>query len=418
MRGRGEPPAVAALDVGTSKVLAAIALVEPEGLRVLGLGRAACDGVRRGAVVDLPAVTAAVAAAAARARRVAGRRPPSAVLGSAGGEVVATTREAEIHLDPPGEVTPEHVEALLGEVRRGELPAGFEVVHALPREYTVDGVEGCRHPVGMAAGSVRLSAHVVACRSTLLRNLCKAVDDAGLEVAGFAVSALAAAEAVLTEEERRQGVLLLDCGAGATQLCAVVGGEPAATAVVPLGGAHITADIAVGLGISWEAAEEVKQRHASADPAAASDRPLDWLAGLRPAGQVAAAAGGGGAGRGQATEHDLYEIVQARVEEVLERVAALVDHAGLEGRLPAGAVLTGGASRLRGLAAAAMRVLGMPVRLGGALGVTGPLAAPDCAALVGLLQLAAQRHTGGRRVGPLHAGAGRRLAAWLSGRLA
>ncbi len=420
MRGHKESPVVAALDVGTSKVTAAIAVPEPDGLRVLGLGRVSCSGVRRGAVIDLQAVTGAVAAAAARARRVAGRPMPAVMLGSAGGEVLSWNREAAVQLDPPGEVEPAHVEQLLQEVRRADLPAAYHVVHAIVRDYAVDGYEGCKQPVGMAAERVSVTAHLVACRATLLRNLWKAVDDAGLEIEDFAVAGLAAAEAVLTEEERRKGAVVIDFGAGATQLGAVVDGESAATAVIPLGGSHVTGDIALGLGIAWEAAEEVKQRHATADVAGAGDGPLEWLPALRLAGgaplpadagaQEAAAAGA------VPGEREFAEMVRARVEEQVERVGQALSECGLAGRLPAGVVLTGGGSRLRGLPAVAMRGLGLPVRLGGALGADGMLGTPEYAAVVGLLQLAAQRVTGGRRLPPMDVRS-RGVLGWLQARL-
>lgn len=421
MPGSKDAPAVAALDIGTSKVTAAIAVPESDGLRVLGLGRAACAGVRRGAVIDLRAVTIAVGAAAERARRVAGRPLPPITLGSAGGELLSWNHEAEVYLDPPGEIEAATVQDLLTEVRSADLPAGYQIVHAIARDYAVDGYEGCKQPVGMAAGRIVVTAHLVACRATLLRNLWKAVDDAGLEIEDFAVAGLAAGEAVLTEEERRQGAVVVDFGAGATQVGAVVDGEPAATAVVPLGGAHVTSDIAVGLGIPWDAAEEVKQRHATADSAGAADRPLEWLAALRPLAGAAPGPDGPGPGEEQAAtgaavpgEREFAEMVRARTEEQVEGVAKVLRDSGLGGRVPAGIVLTGGGSRLRGLSAVAMRGLGLPVRLGAALGADGTLGTPECAAVVGLLQIAAQRVTGGRRLPTV--GRTRGVLGWLASR--
>ena len=401
MRGQRQPIAVAAVDVGTSKVLAAIAVLEPDGLRVVGVGRVAADGVRRGAVVDLPAVAGAIRAAAERARRVAGRTLPPVTLGSAGGLLLSWNREAELEVDPPAELEPAHISDLLAVVRAGTVPAGYQIVHAIAREFTVDGYEGCTQPVGMAAGRVGAHAHVVACQSTLLHNLWKAAGDAGLEVEDFAVAGLAAAEAVLTDEERRQGALLLDIGAGASQVTAVIGGEAAASTVIGMGGGHVTADIAVGLGLAVEAAEDVKQRHANADGGPGADAVPDWLAALRPG--------------AEGTERAFCEIVTARAEETVEAIARFVAEQGLEGRLPAGAVLTGGGSRLRGLPALVLRGLHLPVRCGGALGATGPLGAPECAAVVGLMQFAAQRKSGGRRLPPVVQGAGASLRRWWPG---
>ncbi len=391
MPGR-EAETVAAVDVGTSKVLVAVAAPEEDGLRVLGVGRAPSGGVRRGAVVDLAAASSAIAAAAERARRVAGVPLPPVLLGSAGGHFVAGNRQADLRFDPPAEVEDAHIRQLLADVRGGELPAGYQAVHAIPREYVVDGYEGSVRPEGMAAARLGLRAHVVACQSTLLRNLYRAAADAGLEVRDFAVAALAAAEAVLTDEERVRGVLLLDAGGGCTQWTAVVGGESVASGVVAMGGAHITADLAAGLGLDLGAAEDVKVRHADAGADPASTAALEWLDALLPE---------AARGRSPVTAGAFAEMVRARVEETLEPVAQALRDLDLEGALPAGAVLTGGASRLRGLEAAALRALGMPVRRRGAAGSAGPLGTPECAAVVGLLQFAARPHAGGRRLAPL-----------------
>lgn len=403
MAERRDAALVAAVDVGTSKVLAAVAVPEDQGLRVLGVARVVAAGVRRGAVVDLAAAAAAIATAAERARRVAGRPLPEVTLGSAAGNFLAGNREAEVPVEPPAEVAAPHVRAALAAVGAAPCPEGYRLVHAIAREFLVDGYEGAR-PEGIAASRLGVRAHVVACEATLLQNLYRAAASAGIGVQDFAVAALASAEAVLTSEERRDGALLLDLGAGATQWAAVQGGEPVASGSVATGGSHVTADIAAGLGVDLPTAEGVKYEHADLGADPASTETLPWLAALRP----------GGSGP-EPTAGAFAEIVRARVEETLESVAAALREGELQGRLPAGAVLTGGASRLRGLPALAMRVLGLPVRCGGAVGASGTLGGPECAALVGLLQFAAQRRTGGRRLPPLPA-AGRRWQPWARGR--
>ena len=432
MRSQRQTPAVAAVDVGSSKVAVAVAVPEAGGLRVLGVGQAACVGIRRGAVIDVEAASACIAAAAERARRVSGRSLPPVMLGSAGGEIRSCNREVELRIDPPAELGAGHVAELMAELRRTELPPGYRLVHAIAQEYTVDGYEGCTQPVGMAAGRLGVSAHLVACHGTLLANLLRAVDRAGLQAEDFAVAALASAESVLTDAERTAGVLLCDIGASSTQVAVVLGGEPVGCAVVPLGGEHITADIAAGLGIARDTAEGIKCRLATADARGASETPLQGLpefATVSPAAPEATARAADAGARvatatgqdpvlARATERGLAEVVQARAEEVLERVAALVRDSGLLGHLSAGVVLTGGGSRLRGLPAVAMRTLGMPVRNGGPLGTAGALAAPECAACVGLLQFAALRRTGGRRLTPVATGLRRPWAwpTWRGGR--
>jgi len=403
-------PAVAAMDVGSSKVIAAVAVPEDGGLRVLGVAQVGGAGVRRGAVVDLDAASAAFASVAERMRRVAGIPLPPVMLGSAGGEILSCNREAELRVDPPAPLGADHVADLMAEVRRTELPPGYQLVHAITQEYTVDGYEGCTDPVGMAAGRLGVRAHLVACHGTLLANLLRAADGAGLQVEDFAVSALAAAESVLTDDERRAGVLLCDLGATATQIAVVVAGETVGSATVALGGEHITADIAKGLRIPRDAAEDLKRRLATADTRAVVDRPLTGGPDAPPPDPPPPDAPGpdAAAPEAHASESILAEIVQARTEEILEGVARLLRDGGLFDVIGSGAVLTGGGSRLRGLSAVAMRTLGVRVRCGGPQGAEGLLGSPESAACVGLLQMSALRRTGGRRLTPILAGAARR----------
>lgn len=392
MRGQRQTQAVAAVDVGSSKVVAAVAVPEEAGLRVLGVGRAsAVGGVRRGAVVDIPVVAAAMAAAVARARRVARLQLPPVTLGSAGGELWSSRREAEVHLQTPQEITEEHVTRLLREVRAVHLPGSYQVVHTIPLEYRVDGYEGCTQPIGITAEHVTVAAHVVACQESVLANLWKVATGAGVEVREFALSGLAAADAVLSDAERQLGIVVADMGAEATQVTAFIAGEPAATALIPLGGAHISRDVAAALGIGTAVAEMVKIRHGSADEASAADRPLELPQGVGPRPDAAL----------EPTERGLYPVVRARAEEILERIGQAVAAAGLRDHVPGGVVFTGGGSRLRGLPPLALHVLGMRVRCAGAMGAPGDLGAPELAATVGLLQGAARRETGEQRLPPL-----------------
>ena len=374
---------MAALDVGGGKVLAAVALLEPEGLRVLGVGRAVAAGVRCGAVVDLEAATAAIAAAGARARRVAGRTLPPLMVGSAGGRVLSDNRTAQVRFEQPTEIGRAEVDAVQAEVRRVALPGGYQLVHALTQGYLIDGYPGSANPVGVAAESLGVESHLVACEATVLHNLWNAVHRAGLQLDDFSVCALASAEAVLTDQEREKGVVLADVGATATQIAVLAEGAPLVTATLPVGSQHVTADIVSVLGLDPQSAEEAKRR------------------GRLPEGTQADAG--------------LTEVIDARSEELLEGVRQRVRAAGLEAHIGAGLVLTGGGSRVAGLSAAAMRVLEWPVRCGGAAGIDGPLGAPEYAACIGLLQLAARRRHAARRMTPLAPIARWRLGRWLAG---
>lgn len=391
-------PAVAALDVGTSKVVAAVAVPEAAGLRVLGVAGAASGGVRRGAIVDLDLAAASLRAAAQRVRRLAGRPLPPVMLGSAGGLPVSLNERSELDLSgESGPIRPEHVADVLARVRQTEMPPGYQLVHAIPRGYVVDGYEGCTNPVGMAGTRLTAHVHLVGCQAPVVENLWKVVDAVDLRVDDFAVAGLASAESVLTNEERREGAVLIDMGAGATQVVVVTDGEPVLTAAVPLGGEHVTADIAAGLRLTRAQAEALKVRHACADPDVV---PAERRVELEPAG-TGSDGQRGASGVVDCSERELAEIAGARVEEIVHAVADIVARGGRGVRLGAGAVLTGGGCRLRGLQGVAMRILGMPVRCGGALGAGATLGAPECSAAVGLLQMQAERMTGSERLLPL-----------------
>jgi cell division protein FtsA len=368
---------VAALEVGTSKVLAAVAQPSSDGWRLLGVGVVPARGIRRGLVVDMDEAAAAIAAAAQRAQRAAGERLPSVLLGFGGGQVASRNAGASLDLEPSSEIGRGEVDRLLGQARQVEIPAGHDLVHVIPRHFTLDGLDGVRDPRGLSAATLAVDAHLVSCHATALQNAWRAVTRAGLEVGDLALNALAAAEAVLLPDERELGVALVDLGAGSTDVVVYRGGAPVLTASLPYGGDAVTADVAVGLRTSLLQAEELKRRHGTADPQLADPGTVLTVPGVA-----------GGPGR-EVAEVEVAEMVAARVEEILEAAAALVAEAAPPDGLPGGVVLTGGMAETRGLLSAAMRAFGGPARVGSA--AAQPLQGPALAAAAGLLQFAADR---------------------------
>jgi cell division protein FtsA len=376
-----ERPGVYAVDLGTSKVLAAAAELGVGGeIRVTGVGVAAASGIRRGVVVDLAAAAESVAAAVERAQRMAGQAFGSIVLGVAGGSVACANERVGADVADPDEVTAEDMARVLAAAR--EIPPGEAraLVHAIPRYFVLDGFEGIRQPVGLAGGRLELETHIVSAPASVLRNAVRTAERAGLGVAEVTLNGLASAEAVTTPEERERGVMVVDVGAGCTDVVILTEGAPVFTAVVPLGGDLIRNDIAAGLHLGLEQAETVKVDQGFCDPTLADPGRMIELPGER-------------AGAARAVpEPQLAEIVAARVEEVLAHVRESIRRSGHRRDLAAGVVLTGGGARLRGLPAVGMRVLDLPVRTAaprGCADVDDLLGGPACAAAVGLLQLAA-----------------------------
>ncbi len=365
-----------AVDLGTSKVLAAAAEMGSGGeIHVTGVGVADSAGVRRGVVVDLAAAAAAVAAAVERAQRMAGRPFGSVVLGVSGGSVASSNERVGVDVADPEEVTGQDMAAALAAARDLPLGESRTLLHAVPRHFILDGVDGIRQPAGLAGARLELQTHVVTAPAGVLRNAVRTVERAGLTVSEVTLNGLAAAEAVTTPEERERGVMVCDLGAGCTDLVILTDGTPVFTAVVPVGGDLIRNDIAAGLHMSLERAESLKVEQGCCEPALAEPGRMVTLDKDR-----------------SVAEAELVEIVAARADEILTQVADTLRRSGAARDLGGGVVLTGGASRLRGLPALGMRVLEMPVRTAIARGcadVDDLLGAPGCAAAVGLLQLAA-----------------------------
>jgi len=233
------------------------------------------------------------------------------------------------------------------------------VLHVLPRGFVVDGQEGVKDPLGMSAIRLEVETHIVHASATAVQNLTKCVQRAEIRIDELVASSLASGDAVLTETERELGVAVADFGAGTIDLALYMDGSPFYTAVLPLGGNNVTNDIAIGLKTSLTAAEDLKIRHGTADPNGVEEDEEVEVAGI------------GEGDASTASRHELASIIEARMREVFEKIGEEIDRAGYAGILPAGVVLTGGASQLAGTARLGREVLQAPVRVAGPSGVEG-----------------------------------------------
>lgn len=374
---------VAGLDVGTTKVAAVVGQVGPEGLTgIIGLGTAPCHGMRKGVVVDIEATVKSIREAVSKAQRMAGVNIESVYLGIAGGHisslnnrgVVAVTREDR-------EITAEDVNRVLEAARLIHIPPDREIIHVLPRGYIVDGFNGIRDPVGLLGTRLEVEANIVTTAINSMQNLMRCVYRAGLGVEEVVLLPLVAGEAVLEPAEKDLGVILVDMGGGTTDVALFEGGSLWFTASIPLGGDHITSDIAVGLRTPIPHAESIKIKHGWALTSCAPDEVLLEVA------QV------GGHGTRQVSERVLASIIEPRLQEIFGLVAREVKRSGYTRILPGGVVLTGGAAQMRGLPELAAAELDLPVRVGAAEvagGLKDMVRGPGCAATVGLVQYAAR----------------------------
>jgi cell division protein FtsA len=383
-RGAVEIEAVlVALDVGTSKVVALVGEVTRDGvLNIIGKGSSPSTGLRKGVVINIEQTVSSIRAAVEAAERLSGLRLEAAFVGVGGSHVESLNSRGAVAVSGPHrEVHREDVERATEVARAVTIPSNREVLHVLPRDFTVDGQEGVKDPLGMSALRLEVETHIVHGSATALQNLTKCVKQAGVRVDELVIASLASGEAVLSETERELGVAVADIGAGTTDLALYLEGSPFHTSVLPLGGINVTNDVAIGLKTNLGAAEQLKLRYGTADPAS-----------VDPDEEVPVDPSAEGDGR-TASRAEMAGIIEARMREIFEKLGDGMERGGHGHRLPAGLVLTGGGSLLAGTADVGREVLGMPVRVASPTGVSGltdNLLTPAHSTAIGLLLWAAR----------------------------
>ncbi len=379
-------PLLVALDVGTSKVAALAAVPHPvKGLQVVAAALERSRGMRKGAVVSMLDVARAVQRVVERTARLAGQPVEQVFVTFAGSAVQSHNHRAAVGVN--GRVVDED------DIRRAEdsaraitIPHNQEIVHVIRRGFWLDEKE-VPWPLGMYGYRLEAEVHIITVEKSALLNLQRALEEAGVEEEGVILSGLAAGEAVLSQAERDMGVVVVDVGAGTTDVTVYAKGEVWHTAVLPLGGDHITRDLAYGLNIPVEVAEQIKVDAGRALPSATRDaeEPLT----VQPFGEDQPF---------EVRPSDLALIIGPRVEEIFTRVAQEITAAEPPGLLAAGAVLTGGTALLPGVRALAARTLGVAARVGRPEALPGlprRMQDPRFAATVGALRLASLYRQGG-----------------------
>lgn len=375
---------VAGLDIGTTKVCAVIAEVQPGGhLEIIGEGLEPSKGLQKGVVTDIESTVQAIRAAVDKAQRVAGAQISSVFVGVTGEHIASLNSRGIVAITHAQRVVrQEDVDRAIDSSRVIVLPPEREIIHAIPRGYAIDGQDGVRFPVGMSGSRLEVETHIVHGISTFLLNLAKCVERAGLSVESFVLQSFAAAKAVLGENERSLGVALIDIGGGTTDIAVYMNDSILHSAVLGVGGNHVTQDIAVGLQCSIADAEHVKINYgcASTDTIAESDTFAVKRIGSEAASHL--------------PRKLLGEIIEPRMTEILQLAAEAIDKGPGRGKLTAGAILTGGTSLMSGTGALGERILEMPVRLGrlsGVGGITGVVSDPQHATGVGLAICASEQ---------------------------
>jgi len=345
---------ITGLDIGTTKICALIAEVSgDDNIEIIGIGLAPSNGLRKGIVVDIDKTSHAIKSAVQKAERMAGQKVESAYVGIAGSHIKSINSHGVVAVTgDEKEIKESDINRVLEAARIIPVSSEEDILHVLPREFIVDGSPGIQDPLGMSGIRLEVETHIIKGASTSIQNLVKSVLRAGLSVEEVVLEPLASSQAVLSNDEKELGVVLADIGGGTTDLIVFHEGSIAHTSVLPVGGNHVSNDIAVGLRTPVSEAEKIKIMHGSviADNVDENDK-IEVLA-------------ASGRERKQLSRKMLSQVIEPRMEEIFNLVKKELDTVGPKDLTPAGMVLTGGASLLSGSAELASDITELPVRIG------------------------------------------------------
>lgn len=371
---RGEQ-IIAGLDIGTTKVSLVIALANENGIDVVGVGKAVNIGVRQGAVVNIDATTEAIRQAREEAELMSGFRISHVWVGVSGSHIRSFDSKGMVAITEK-EVRYKDIDRVIEAAKAVAVSADREVLHVLPREFKLDDQEGITEPVGMSGVRLEASVHIVTGSISVLQNTKKCVEKSDLKMSGLVLQPLASAMAVLSEDEKKLGVSVVDLGGGLTDMVSFVQSSLSFTSSIPVGGMHFTHDVAVGLRTPQLQAEELKRKYGCA------------LTTLVDGDETIEVSGVGGRKPRTVLRKHLGEILEPRAEETLELIDRQLKSSGFMEQMGSGIVLTGGASQLDGLIEMGEFVFDVPVRLGVPRqvgGLTDVVHNPSYASAVGLL---------------------------------
>jgi cell division protein FtsA len=371
---------ITAIDVGTTKVCTIISNVEDSGnIRVVGVGITPSTGLHKGLVVNIKDATDSIKASVRKAELMAGSKIESAYIGVTGRHVTSINNRGAVSINHGDRlVHPDDLKRVLKSAQNIKVPEERKLLHIIPRGFALDGQTGVKNPVGMHAQRLDVETHIITAAISSIQNVMKCVRSLGIEIDDLVMEPLASSEAVLTEEEKQNGVILADIGGGTTDVAIFRDGSIWHTAVLPVAGYQLTRDIAMGLGLPFEVAEDMKKRYASVMPIyeGKSKAPQEMLQD----------------GHGVSYQ-DLCDVVRVRIEEMVRLIMLELPQTEYEQLVPAGLVFTGGSSNLSGLDIMSRDIIHLPVRIGSPSNLPGippSLRNPAYATAVGLVLWAAK----------------------------
>ncbi len=394
---------VASIDVGTTKICTILAdASDADSPRVVGVGISPSKGLHKGLVVNINEARESIRDSVKKAEQASNYKVESAYVGVTGRHVTSMNNRGVVAITRNDRVVrPDDLKRVLTTAQSVKTASDRRLLHVIPRSYAVDGQAGVNNPVGMHGFRLDVETHVITAAVTSIQNLVKCIRSIGIDVEDLILEPLASSEAVLTADEKQVGVILADIGGGTTDVAVFRDGSIWHTSILPVAGYQLTRDIAIGLGLPFDIAEEMKKKYGSVMPV--YEGKTDTAPALSQDGHGV-------------SYQDLCDIVRARVEEVLKLILLEMPSSEYETLVPAGLVLTGGSSNLSGIAALGRDILRLPVRVGtptDIYGISEVLRDPAYATSVGLLLWGTKNEGKKSWKSGIFGGAVRRLASQL-----
>ncbi|HYN53474.1 MAG TPA: cell division protein FtsA [Methylotenera sp.] len=400
---------IVGLDIGTSKIVAIVAELQPEGtLKVIGLGQHMSRGLKKGVVINIESTMQSIQRALEEAELMADCKINNVYTGIAGSHIKSLNSHGMVKIKD-AEVSQMDVDRVIETARAIALPADQQILHILTQEFIIDGQEDVREPLGMSGMKLEVKVHIVTGAVAAAQNIVKCIKRCGIEVSDLILQPLASSLAVLTEDEKELGVCLVDIGGGTTDIAVFKQGAIRHTAVVPIAGDQMTNDVAVAFRTPTQSAEDIKIKHGCA---------LRQLADAR---EIVEVPGVDGREPRQLSVQTLAEVLEPRVVELYELVLNELRRSGMEEMIASGIVITGGSAIMRGMVELGEEIFHMPVRLGMPRyvgGLSEVVSNPRYATGVGLVLMGKQqleRHLNGQMESSSFGRVLEKMKSWFQG---
>lgn len=378
---------IVGIDLGSTKIVTLTAqvnddsLVDEKVINVIGVSQSDSKGIKKGQIVDIDEAVGATIFSVEAAERMAGYSIDKAFVAIGGAHIHSQNSHGVVAVsNPEGEIGYPDVERAIDAARAISLPTSREVLHVLPREFTVDGESGVKDPIGMSGVRLEVDTHIVTAASAYLKNVRKVIGEAGINIEDLVFAGLASSEAVLTPTEKELGCVVIDMGGGVTSVAVWIDGSLCYSGVIPVGAKNVTNDLAIGLRVSLDVAERIKLMLSSRKKLGESDEVDLGDIGITEIRKI--------------SRKTLLEgIIKPRLNEIFTMIKIELEKEGLLNKIPSGAIITGGGAEVIGITESAKRMLNLPVRIGIPHGVSGlidDIMNPSFSVSVGLLKYAAK----------------------------